>query len=256
MAVYNRRLPNTIEDVKSVAGRVAANAYIALVYVMVLLPVGFAVAIGATGNVEFVLREAYVSSLLNSFKLGLAVAIITTPLATIAARFYRHVSYKTLYILFLALPLFIPGDIHALAIAVVAQQLDLSLSFWTLLTAHIFWAFPFAFLMILATMVNLPPNVVSAAQDLGANGLRSFFDVELPLIQDGIVSAFLLSFLISINETARANVLGGQFTTISGFIRSHYISVGLDQTVYTLSWMLVMFAITTIAVILFILLYR
>jgi len=95
--------------------------------------------------------------------------------------------------------------------------------------------------------------VSDAAVDLGASKVRAFFDIELPLIQDGVISAFLLSILLSINEAARANVLGGSYETISGVIYGYYSSTGLTAEIYTLSSLLVLFAtILTMIILLFI----
>jgi ABC-type spermidine/putrescine transport system permease subunit II len=178
------------------------------------------------------------------------VAVIATVLTTIAARFYRHVSHKNAYILFMTLPLFVPGDTHAISVAVFANEIGVSLSFWTLVTAHVFYVFPFGFLMVLATMAGLPRNIVSAAEDLGANGFRAFWDVELPMVMDGVISGFLISFLLSLNEAPRASVLGGRFETISGVILSIYGAVGLNPTLFALNVFMVVFALVVITIIL------
>jgi spermidine/putrescine transport system permease protein len=123
-------------------------------------------------------------------------------------------------------------------------------SFWTLVIAHVFYVFPFAFLMVLATMAGLPQNVVAAAEDLGANEFRAFFDVELPMVVDGVISGFLVSFLLSLNEAPRASVVGGRYETISGVILSIYGAVGLDPTLYALNVFMVVLALVIIAIIL------
>jgi ABC-type spermidine/putrescine transport system permease subunit II len=150
------------------------------------------------------------------------------------------------------LPIFIPAGTHTLAIASVTNELGITLNFWTLTAAHIFWTFPFAFLIILSTMAGLPENITRAAMDLGANEWRSFYDIEFPLILDGIISAFLLSVLLSINESTRANTLGGSYEVISGVIYGYYTSTGLTDIIYTLSWFMVTIA-TVITVVIIVL---
>ena len=231
-------------------------AYLAVVFAAVLAPVIYTIPAAAGANLGALTQELYVHSIVNSFQLGLTVAVIATVLTTIAARFYRHVRYKNAYILFMTLPLFVPGDTHAISVAVFAREVGITLSFWTVAAAHVFYVFPFAFLMVLATMAGLPRNIVSAAEDLGANEFRAFFDVELPMVMDGVISGFLVSFLLSLNEAPRASVRGGPFETISGVILSIYGAVGLDPTLYALNVFMVAFALVIISVILVLVVLR
>ena len=230
--------------------------YLALVYLVILLPVAYVFPFGLTGNFSGVTRQEFMGPLINSFKLAIFVGLITMVLSTIAARFYRRVKYKNAYLLLMSLPLFIPGSTHALAVAVTAKELGLSLSFWTLTAAHVMYTFPFGFLMILAMMAGLPENLIAASKDLGASEVRAFFDIELPLIQDGVVSAFLVGVLLSLNEAERASILGGSYTTISGVQLSYFEAVGLDPTLYTLNLVLVLVSILLISVILVLLIFR
>lgn len=224
--------------------------YLGIVFLVVLSPVLYTIPAAEGANLGVLTQELYVGAVVSSFQLAIVVAIITTALTTVAARFYRHVERKNTYLLFMTLPLFVPGDTHATSVAVFSSTLDISLSFWTLVVAHVFYTFPFAFLMVLATMAGLPQNLVSAAEDLGANGFRAFVDVELPLILDGVISGFLVSLLLSINEAPRAAVLGGQFEPISAVILSIYGSVGLDPTLFALNVFMVVFALIVIATVL------
>lgn len=230
--------------------------YLALVFLAVLAPVLYTVPAASNANLGALTQDLYVEAIINSFELGLVVAAIATVLSTVAARFYRYVQHKNLYILFMTLPLFVPGDTHATALAVFAKMIDVRLSFWTLAAGHVFYVFPFAFLMVLATMAGLPQNLVAAAKDLGASEFRAFVDVELPLVFEGVVSGFLVSFLLSINEAPRASVLGGRFETISAVIVSIYGSVGLNSNVYALNVFMVLLAITIITAILGLILVR
>lgn len=225
-------------------------AYLALVFLFVLAPVIATIPAASTANFSALGEQIYVNGILNSFKLAAIVAILATALSTIAARFYRYVAYKNTYILFMTLPLFVPGDTHAVAVAVFAKQVGVSLSFWTLVIGHVFYVFPYGFLMVLATMAGLPQNIVAAAEDLGATQFRAFFDIEFPLVLEGVISAFLVSFLLSVNEAPRASVLGGQFETISGIILSYYGAVGVTPTLFALNIFMVVFAIVVIILIL------
>lgn len=232
----------------------AIPVFIFILYTAILAPVFYSIliAMGNQLNLDTLARDQFQHSLINSLKLAMVVSVISVTLAITAARHYRNVHWKKFYILFLTLPIFIPAGTHTLAIASVTNELGITLGFWTLTAAHIFWTFPFAFLIILSTIAGLPENISRAAMDLGANELQSFYDIELPLILDGVISAFLLSLLLSINESTRANTLGGSYEVISGVIYGYYTSTGLTEIIYTLSWFMVMIATVITAIIIII----
>lgn len=230
--------------------------YLLLVYLVILLPVAYVFPFGLTGDFSGVTRQEFMGPLFNSFQLAIFVGIMTMILSTIAARYYRETKYQNAYLLVMSLPLFIPGSTHALAVAVTVKTFGISLSFWTLAASHIMYTFPFGFLMILAIMAGLPENLIAASKDLGAGEFRAFFDIELPLIQDGVISAFLVGVLLSLNEAERASILGGGFTTISGVQLSYFEAVGLDPTLYTLNLVLVVTSVILISVILILLFFR
>lgn len=53
-----------------------------------------------------------------------------------------------------------------------------------------------------------------AASDFGAGRWRQFRDIVLPLIRTGLISAFVFSFLLSLNEFTRAFYLAGRQNTL------------------------------------------
>ncbi|MFO7927649.1 MAG: ABC transporter permease [Halobacteriota archaeon] len=221
--------------------------YLLLIFVLVLAPVAMILPIAFVADFQILFREQYINGITNSFILGFTVAILATVLSTAAARYYRQVKNKNAYILFMSLPLFIPADTHAVAVAATARELGIGLGFWTLVGAHLTYVFPYAFLMVLATMAGLPKSLLAAAQDLGATGFRAFRDVELPLVADGVISAFLVSFLLSFNEAPRALILGGAgFETLSSLVLAYYDSIGITIALYGINVVMTLFAIVVV----------
>ncbi|MBO0344355.1 ABC transporter permease [Roseibium sp. CAU 1637] len=64
-------------------------------------------------------------------------------------------------------------------------------------------------LTIYANLVQLPPNYRKAAQDLGANGLQTFWHVILPLTLPGIMVGAFLTFVLCIGDYITPQILGG-----------------------------------------------
>jgi spermidine/putrescine transport system permease protein len=68
---------------------------------------------------------------------------------------------------------------------------------------------PVAVLPIYAVLLNIPRHLSEAARDLGANPLRSFYEVTLPLSTPGIVAAFVFIFLLSAGDFVTPTLVGG-----------------------------------------------
>ena len=75
-----------------------------------------------------------------------------------------------------------------------------SLSFWTLLIAHVTFNLPYVILNVLPRLNQADPRLQEAAQDLGSPPARAFMDVVLPFIAPGILSGFLMAFTLSLDD--------------------------------------------------------
>ena len=83
-----------------------------------------------------------------------------------------------------------------------------SLTFWTLLIAHITFNLPYVILQVLPKFRQMDKNLTEAALDLGCTPMQTFFRVELPSIMPGIVSGLMMSFTLSLDD----------------FVISHFVS--------------------------------
>ena len=68
---------------------------------------------------------------------------------------------------------------------------------------------PFAVLMLAPAMTAIPEELESAAQSLGANWVRTFRHVVLPLARPGLVGAGLVLLTLSLTDFAMPAILGG-----------------------------------------------
>lgn len=180
-------------------------------------------------------NASLLSALGVSIQLGIGTMLVTTPLAFLAAAGTRNVARRDVLIGFFLLPVFMPGISVGLGLAVYFELLDVSLSLWTMLIAHVLWTFPFAYIIILTSMASFDSHLKEAAYDLGANEWRAFVDVELPHIQPGLIGAAIFSFTLSFNEFARTMLVRGPTDTLPTFVLSRVQNLGIDPTVYAIS---------------------
>ena len=75
-----------------------------------------------------------------------------------------------------------------------------SLSFWTMLIAHITFCLPYVILQVLPKLQQMDKSLPEAAMDLGCTPLRAFFKVEIPEIFPGIITGLIMAFTLSLDD--------------------------------------------------------
>jgi spermidine/putrescine transport system permease protein len=170
--------------------------------------------------VEMVNQPGLLAALGNSFKVALPVAIISTSLATIAAKTMTRYRLpgSGLAFGFILLPMVMPGIVLAVGLLVVASAVGVPLSLWTVGIAHVVATLPFSTLVVRARLEGFSKSLEESALDLGENGWMTFWRITFPLILPGVGAAFLLSFTASFDEFLYALFLGGNHVTLPVFM--------------------------------------
>ncbi|MBQ7415859.1 MAG: ABC transporter permease [Oscillospiraceae bacterium] len=75
-----------------------------------------------------------------------------------------------------------------------------SLTFWTLLIAHITFNLPYVILNVMPKLHQMDKSLTEAAMDLGCTPLQSFFKVTLPEIMPGVISGAIMAFTMSLDD--------------------------------------------------------
>lgn len=178
-------------------------------------------------------RPGLLEALGNSFKLAIPVAIVSTTLATIAAKAltrYRMPGQR-LAMGFILLPMVMPGIILAVGLLVMMLAVNVQLSLWTIGVAHVVATVPFSTLVVMARLEGFGKSIEESAQDLGENAWVTFWRVTFPLILPGIGACLLLSFTASFDEFLFALFLGGNKVTLPVYM---WTQVRFPQTLPTI----------------------
>jgi multiple sugar transport system permease protein len=83
-------------------------------------------------------------------------------------------------------------------------------AFWSMVVTSLWRTWPFAFLILLAALQNIPAELYDAASVDGASKLRQFRSITLPLIRPVSVVVILVMFLWNFNDFNTPYVLFGQ----------------------------------------------
>jgi putative spermidine/putrescine transport system permease protein len=136
----------------------------------------------------------------------------------------KGIPHKELVTTLLLLPRMIPPIAFALGVARIFYRLHLIDTHFGVALAHVAVCAPYAILVLSSTFEGLDERVLEAAAVCGANAVRTFFHVIVPLILPGILSSMIFTFTSSYNEFTLTLLTYGP-KTITLPIRA-YLAVG------------------------------
>ena len=157
----------------------------------------------------------------NTLVLAVSAAAISTVMGTAAAvginklrNRYLHAVMDTVTNIPMINPEIITGISLMLMFVFVGRLFGAasSLSFWTLLIAHVTFCLPYVILQVLPKLQQMDKSLPEAAMDLGCTPLRAFLKVEIPEILPGIVTGMIMAFTLSLDDFVIS-----YFTTGNGF---------------------------------------
>lgn len=86
----------------------------------------------------------------------------------------------------------------------------------------VYFLLPFAILPIYASMRGIRDIELDAARDLGAGPWRRFSDIILPRCRPGVVSAFIICFLLTVGDYVTPILVGGKISMIGNMITPQF----------------------------------
>lgn len=148
----------------------------------------------------------------NSLTIAIIAATVSTVIATAAAlAMIRGGRFrgKTASYALINLPLLVPEIVVAVASLIFFTTIGLTTGYLTILIAHITFCIPFAYLPIAARLSGIEGFYEQAARDLYASPWQAFRLILLPLLGPGILSGYLLAFIISLDDFIITNFVKG-----------------------------------------------
>jgi spermidine/putrescine transport system permease protein len=102
------------------------------------------------------------------------------------------------------------------SLSLIQEPLNLLFTPFAVIVGLIYGYLPFMILPLYATIERLNFSLVEAAQDLGANHIRTFFRIILPLTLPGIIAGSILVFIPALGAFITPDILGGAKTVMVG----------------------------------------
>ena len=148
----------------------------------------------------------------NSLTIAIIAATASTAIATAAAvAMIRGGTFRGKRATFalINMPLMVPEIVTAVAKLIFFAMIGLTTGYLTILIAHITFCIPFAYLPIAARLQGIEGHYEQAARDLYASRWKAFRLILLPLMAPGVVSGYLLAFIISLDDFIITNFVKG-----------------------------------------------
>ena len=146
----------------------------------------------------------------NSFIIGISATFLATALGTVAALGLsrRNMPFKGTIMAILISPMIVPLIITSAGMFFFYSKIGLTHTYLGLILAHTALGMPFVVITVTATLTGFDTNLIRASQSLGADTMRTFFKVIMPLILPGVISGALFAFITSFDEVVVVMFIG------------------------------------------------
>ncbi len=188
-----------------------------------------------------------ISGLWLSLKVAFLSACGSVLLGTLAA--YALVKYKrffgrTLFSGMVNAPLVMPEVVIGLSLLLMLVMVQRSLGFperglMTIWLGHLLLGMAYATVVVQSRLQDLNPQLEEAAMDLGARPQQVFWLVTLPMIAQSLVSAWLLTFTLSLDDVVLSAFLSGPGSTTMPLVIFSRARLGLDPRVNAVATLII-----------------
>ncbi len=185
---------------------------------------------------------------------SLIVAVCAATLACIlgsiiAIGFYRY-NYAGRKILFstILVLVIIPDLVMGIAFLVFFASTKIPLGFGSLLIAHISFCIPFVVITIISRLNQLNPGLIEASQDLGASDFTLYRRILLPLLIPAMISSWLLSFALSIDDVMISYFVTGPDYQILPLKIYSMVKLGVNPEINALSSLMLIVTLILVSI--------
>ncbi|MBQ7642542.1 MAG: ABC transporter permease [Clostridia bacterium] len=114
------------------------------------------------------------------------------------------------------IPMWINFMLRIFALQSLLTMIGMRKSYWSAVIGMVYDFFPYMLLPIYTVLSNLDKSYGEASRDLGANGVKTFFKVTLPLSVPGIISGISMMFMPIFSSYAITKMMGDASTSVIG----------------------------------------
>jgi putrescine transport system permease protein len=237
-------------------GRWIGDAYLGLVFLFLYVPTaivvfysfnesslvsvwtGFSLKWYAALTTDEELTSAAWASLQIAVATAFSSVFVGTWAGFVLSR-YRRFRGSTVFTAMINAPLVIPEVIQGISLLLLFVGLLEAFGWpprgmFTIWIGHTMLCVSYVAITVVARLGSMDKSLDEAAANLGATPLRVFIDITLPLISQALISGWLLSFTISIDDVLMTAFLSGPESTLLPIVVFSRVRLGLNPEVNAL----------------------
>ena len=189
--------------------------------------------------------------MIAGFWLSLKIAFLTACGSVVLGTFaafalvkYRRFKGRTLFAGMVNAPLVMPEVVVGLSLLLMLVSVQRAIGFpergmATIWLGHLLLGMAYAAVVVQARLQDLNPQLEEAAMDLGARPHQVFWLVTLPMIGQSLVSAWLLTFTLSLDDVVLSAFLSGPGATTMPLVIFSRAKLGLNPSVNAVATIIV-----------------
>lgn len=214
--------------------KILEKCYLAIILAFLYAPIILIIVFSFSNSSTFTFKngfsfEAYASiftsektpelleAVKNTFLIAIIASVVSTLLGSVASvgifslgkRMRRVVENVN------QLPIINSEIVMAVSLMLFFVTFKFPAGYIRIIIGHIAFCTPYVVLSVMPKLAQMDPNVYEAALDLGASPVKALFKVMLPMLAPGIVSGFVLSFTLSMDDFIITQINKGAATGIN-----------------------------------------
>lgn len=190
--------------------------------------------IGFSNFIEYFSNKNLLISLKNTFTISVSSSVISLLLAFIYAYGVQRttIKCKNIFKYIALMPLFAPTMMHGISLVYLfgrkgavttgffekIPQLAFDINLYGstgIIIAEVLYIFPQIFLVLNIALSTTDYRLYEAADMLGTSNFRKFFTITLPNMKYGMISSFIIAFILSFTDFGAPKVVGGNFSVLA-----------------------------------------
>ncbi|QJC31843.1 spermidine/putrescine ABC transporter permease PotC [Enterobacteriaceae endosymbiont of Donacia tomentosa] len=181
----------------------------------------------------------------HSLLIGCITAVFATLLGLLISLSlcYYNIHLKSFISTLLFIVIMSPDIVMAISLLLLFILLDFPLGFWSLLISHITFCLPYVVITIYSQLKNFDNKIFEAAKDLGASEFIILTKIILPLIFPAIISSWLLSFALSMDDVTISTFVTGPTYEVLPLRIYSMAKIGISPEINVLATILIVISL-------------
>jgi putrescine transport system permease protein len=185
-----------------------------------------------------------------SLEIGATASTVAVMLGTLAAvaivrfgRFRGRLFLIGMVNAPLVVPEIITGITQLLLFVSMAQAIGWPAhrGFATIVLAHVTFCIAYVTITVMSRLRSADMTLEDAAMDLGAGPVRAFIDTTLPIIAPALISGWLLSFTLSLDDLVISSFVSGPGSSTLPMVIYSKVKLGVSPDMNALASLIIIF---------------